>query len=126
MAVVLFSTGNFSYAVSHMDCIIGVGLAHHECEMECCVESDCCTGEELPESAVESIGSEKCCEIHIDQAGPQDYAILQFAKTNEIVKTNPLNTADVFISKKNSEYFNIFTHRFKTTNIYLSVSNLRI
>lgn len=125
--ITLIFSGNFSYALTHIDCLIDNGIAHHKCEMECCKESDCC-GEEEPALPGELIASDEnnCCTVHFDQAVQHDDAILIAAKTSDNIKTDVLKADDGLASIYSSEYFKVITHRFKTTNIYLTVSNLRI
>lgn len=123
----MLTSGNFAYAVTHLDCIVDDGFAHHKCEMECCQESDCCGQEEQQAYSGESITEDgSCCEVHIEQAIEQDFAILQAANTSENIKTDILAVNSNSVTEYKSEYIRVITHRFKTTNIYLSVSNLRI
>lgn len=119
-------TGNFAYAVTHLDCIVD-DVTHHECEMECCKEGNCCSTEEEQTNLAESLASDDmCCEVHIEQAIEQDYAVLLIEKTTEKQFKSSAVTASVTSIQSKQDYTNLITHRFKTTNIYLSVSNLRI
>lgn len=116
-------SGNFSFALTHIDCIIDQ-TAHHKCEMECCKESDCC--EPVENFAKESIADDvTCCEVHVEEAAEPDFAVLHLGSPNDYSKTEILKGLDVIIDHKR-EFTRLITHKLKTTNIYLSVSNLRI
>lgn len=125
MAALVF-TGNFAYALSHLDCVVEEST-HHTCQEECCATSDCCEEESAP-GFMESvtISSEKCCEVHISQAQPQNSAILTLAKNTDNVKTSFVKS-EVSV---HSESIQVFTqlpqYKISSQNIYLSVSNLRI
>ena len=119
-------TGNFAFAVTHLDCMVD-DMAHHECEMECCKEGDCCNEEsEASDFAVKITSDDNCCDVHIEQAAEQDNATITITKTPEKLKYQSLKTDLTADNTYSSEYFGLITHKFKTTNIYLSVSNLRI
>ncbi len=119
-------TGNFAFAVTHLDCMAD-NNAHHKCEMECCIEGDCCPDEEITNSATGAmITGNSCCEVHIEQAVLQDDAILLITKTPDNRKFETLKTGLSVQQDYKQDFTRLTTHRFKTTNIYLSVSNLRI
>jgi hypothetical protein len=122
-AAVLF-TGNFALAVTHLDCIMEEE-AHHKCEMECCAQSDCCESETNEQGAPE-ITAEGCCEVHIEQAVHQDYTLPLISKNPDKLKYEIAKSGISSECEFKTAYFSLVTHQFKTTNIYLSVSNLRI
>lgn len=73
-----------------------------------------------------TISSEKCCEVHIDEARAQDYAVLLISKSLDKAKYGFVKS-DI---KSHIEVRQAFTilpvQKISSTDIYLSVSNLRI
>lgn len=123
-AAVLF-TGNFAFALSHLDCIMEEE-AHHKCEMECCAQGDCCESEAAEQTSAATISGDKCCEVHIEQAVHQNYTLPLLTKNPDKLKYEIAKSGFSSECEFKTGYFSIVTHQFKTTNIYLSVSNLRI
>jgi hypothetical protein len=122
-AAMLFS-GNFAFAVSHIECSMDEA-AHHKCKKECCQESDCCAENTGNLAGIEAVFSDDiCCEVHVEQAVEQDYAVLIFVKTFDNVKHDGLKTESGI--QPAFKPVKIITHKPETVNIYLSVSNLRI
>ncbi len=128
LASALLFTGNFAFAVSHLDCMVD-NMAHHECEMECCKESDCCPEESETSdfAAVKITSNDNCCDVHVEQAAEQDNAIVLPVVSLDKLKSGLLKSTEAAPETEYIQnYTKLFTHKFQTTNIYLSVSNLRI
>jgi hypothetical protein len=125
LVIAMLFTGNFAFAISHIDCMVEE-TTHYTCEMECCQEDDCCDSGENSNSEAVILSGDNCCEVHIEQAVEQDYALLLIAKTTEKQKYETLK-ADLNIqSAHKPDYNGSITYKFISTNIYLAVSNLRI
>lgn len=122
LTAVLLTSGNFAFAVSHADCFSDE-TGHHKCEMECCKEGDCCAEDGKAVEITDQSGG--CCETHIEQAVEQEDAVLIVNNKVDIQKLS-LCTPGICISIYSSEDFSVITHKFKTTNIPIVVSNLRI
>ncbi len=124
LAVLIPVTGNFAVAFMHLQCRIN-DSSHSTCEMECCAEDSCCEVED--ESAVKITDENgSCCETHIEQAVEQDNAVLVINNPGDnlkySVRTFTLCSDNILCS----EGFSEITHKFKTTNIPIEFSNLRI
>lgn len=94
--------------------------------MECCIQSNCCELELSITVSPEILSdNEGCCIIHIEEVSAQNFVL-------PVIKLN---------SDKNKIYFNVsvlpielisgnaiipVTQKLKTSDIYLTVSNLRI
>jgi hypothetical protein len=90
--------------------------------MECCQQSDCCSEEE---KAVEIKDDDGCCDVHVEQSTETEYPLPVINNTVEKIKTEPLKI-NYSASELSSENFSLTSHKFKTSYIYLTVSNLRI
>lgn len=118
----MLTSGNFAYAVSHSDCLSDE-TGHHKCEMECCIEKDCFTEDQKAAAITDE--SSGCCQTHIEKAVEQEDAVLIVNKTGDVQK-HPVCSLGVCISIFSSLDFSVVTHKFKTTNIPVEFSNLRI
>jgi hypothetical protein len=122
-ALVMLAGGNFIYAVAHGDCVQVEG-GYISCEMECCKENPC-LDDLLDKTEKIKDDSKSCCQLHIEQAVEQDITMPVISKTSELTKIIlaapelQLTSIDTFGSPQ-------VIHKFKTTNIFLTVSNLRI
>ena len=112
-------TGNFAYA-----------LTFEKCEMECCGEKSCCddgTEETSGNNAVKITSVEDtCCEVYIEQAVEPDHATLIVTKTTNNPNSEAVKIGITVHVDHQQDYTRAITHKFRTSNIYLSVSNLRI
>jgi hypothetical protein len=123
LSAVLLTTGNFALAISHADCFSDES-GHHKCGMECCKEGDCCTEEQGTVKITDENGS--CCETHVEQSAEQDNALLNVNGKNENIKQSFQFFSLYSLVSYSSGDFSVITHKFKTTNIPVAVSNLRI
>lgn len=122
IALVMLSGGNFAYALAHGDCIINSN-GHQTCEMECCKESDCCK-DDSKTVLIKDVGN-SCCVVHTEQSLEQDYRMPIISQKPELAKAF-FNTIDVTDNISTSIRYIQVSHKFITTNIFLTVSNLRI
>jgi hypothetical protein len=125
LSLVIFSGGNFAFAISHFDCTTSNDI-HLKCEMECCQQSDCCKQD--PASAVSPeilSDNDGCCVIHIEEASAQNL-VLPVIKLNSDKNKIYLNVSVLPAEMLLGKTFIPVTQKFKTSNIYLTVSNLRI
>lgn len=124
LSFVLLTSGNFAFAVSHLECI-GDEAGHHKCEMECCQKDDCCTGEGGQKAVEIKDENGSCCEVHIEKSMEQDITL-------PVITAGPEknNIEFIVLTLKphilNSQFFPVIIHKLKTTNIFLTISNLRI
>ncbi len=124
LSLLLLSGGNFAFALTHGDCII-VSNEHSTCEMECCLEIPCGDEENNGEVQIKDV-SYLCCNVHIEQNMQQDYY------TMPLISKTTYPAKIILFSTINSQNFNslnvpiLIIQNFKTTNIFLVVSNLRI
>ncbi|MBL8016705.1 MAG: hypothetical protein JNK43_05490 [Ignavibacteria bacterium] len=123
IALLILSGGNFVYALAHGDCIIGEH-GHTTCEMECC-KTDPCADDEADGTVKIVDESSSCCKTHIGQAAQQDTPVLTHAEKTFVSKFI-VNTGDTKITLPDTGLFRRVIHKFKTTNILLSTSILRI
>ena len=123
VALLILSGGNFVYAIAHGDCIIGEH-GHSTCEMECCKTDPC--AEDEADGTVKIVGeSDSCCKTHIGQAAEQDTPVLLHVNKTVIAKFF-VNACQLEITLPGSDVYRRVIHKFKTTNILLSTSILRI
>jgi hypothetical protein len=93
--------------------------------MECCVQSDCCEGE-LSIVQTETISSnDGCCVVHIEEASVQNFVLPVITLNSDKSKIH-FNVSVLPVELFSGNAFIPVTHKLKTTNIYLTVSNLRI
>jgi len=123
ISLLILSGGNFIYAIAHGDCIIG-DHGHTTCEMECC-KSDPCAEDEADGTVQIVDESNSCCKTHIGQAAQQDTPVLIHAEKTFIAKVI-VNTGDNKVTLPDTGLFRRIIHKFKTTNILLTTSILRI
>jgi hypothetical protein len=121
--VVVLTSGDFAFALSHSDCFSGES-GHHKCEMECCTEADCCAEEQGTIQITDD--SDGCCETHIEQAVEQDLAVLLINKVSEYQSQSERSFSINELNDYVSYDYSVLTHKFKTSNIFLELSNLRI
>ena len=121
LALGMLTSGNFAYVILHGECITEEST-HHKCEMECCQESDCCEGED---NAVEIKNGDNCCEVHVETSQEQNYPLPPLNKTPEKQKIDVIKL-NLSSANFDSQYQVLTTHKLKTTNIFLELSNLRI
>jgi len=114
VATMLF-TGNFAFAIAPLDC-----------EMECCEANSCEIEENADSVATPVFSNDNCCVVYIEQAVEQDHAILLIAKNFNNPNYENFKIGLTILPEYKQDYIRLITHKFKTTNIYLSVSNLRI
>ncbi|MCC6865523.1 MAG: hypothetical protein IT280_05125 [Ignavibacteria bacterium] len=121
-AFILLTGGNFAYALAHSDCIL-VDEGYITCEMECCKKNPCI--EDFKDIPVIKDNSKSCCQLHIEQTVEQDITMPVVTKTADISKfifsEHELNLTSIDIVGSPQ-----VIHKFKTSNIFLTVSNLRI
>lgn len=116
LAAAMLFTGNFIYAFTPTGC-----------EMECCKEKNSSKSKEILNSdAVFIVNDDNCCDVYIEQAVEQDHAILIITKTINNPNTEAVKMSISEQPEYKQDYTRSLTHKYKTTNIYLSVSNLRI
>ncbi len=123
ISVLILSGGNFVYAIAHGDCIIGEH-GHTTCEMECC-KTDPCAEDEADGTVKIVDESDSCCKTHIGQATEQDTPVLIHAEKTFISKFI-VNTGNPEMNLPDTDIFRRVIHKFKTTNILLTTSILRI
>ncbi len=122
-AFIMLAGGNFAYAIATWDCT-RVNNGYITCEMDCCKENPCLE-EEAKDVHVIKDDSKSCCQLHIEQSVEQELSMPVINKTSELSKfiiaapELQLTSIDTFGSRQ-------VIHKFKTTNIFLTVSNLRI
>ncbi len=122
-AIVMLAGGNFIYAIAHGDCVQVAG-GYISCEMECCKESPCIE-DLLDKTEKIKDDSRSCCQLHIEQSVEQELTMPVPNKTSELSKV--LFSAPVLITTtEDTSGSPQVIHKFKTTNIFLTVSNLRI
>lgn len=126
LAAALVFTGNFAYALSHMECVVEEST-HHACEDDCCATTSCCDEESAP-GFMESLtlSSEKCCEVHIIEAQPQNFAVITFNKAADNIKTGFVKSEISVHIESLRSFAELPAYKISSNNIYLSVSNLRI
>lgn len=123
IAFILLSGGNFAYAIAHSDCI-QVSNGYISCEMDCCKETPCSEDENAGKVIIKD-DSKSCCQLHIEQTVEQDLTLPVILKKTEISKLFTFNL--IQISKLNeSTGFVQVIHKFKTSNILLTTTILRI
>lgn len=123
ITLLLLSGGNFVFALAHGDCIIDSN-GHISCEMESCYEIPYDDEENNGEVQIKN-DSYSCCNVHIEQSLKQVFTLRIIAKKPELSKTFLFNINTASILNVSSRFFPVF-EKFKTTNIFLVVSNLRI
>jgi hypothetical protein len=124
LSLLILMMGNFSYAITHLDCEIDNDL-HRLCETECCSESACFEIENY-ESSVNFSDDKKCCEIHEDKKIEADHSFPPVKQFTEKVKIENTFTNIKSSISETPNSFSLITHKLKTTNIYLTISSLRI
>jgi hypothetical protein len=123
IALVLLSGGNFAFALAHSDCFISA-KGHITCEMECCKENPCAEEENQGEVQIND-DSDSCCKIHIEQSMEQDITLPVIAKNPEHSKTFLYFINPSVIVNQTTGLLPVI-HKFKTSNILLITSILRI
>ncbi|MEO8514917.1 MAG: hypothetical protein ABI543_15265 [Ignavibacteria bacterium] len=123
IAFILLSGGNFAFAISHGDCIF-VNHGYITCEMECCDEVPC---EDEAQSGIVVIkdDSKSCCEVHLEQSMEQDITMPVIAKKQDLSKTLIINLSPAAVFFQSTGIMPVI-HKFKTSNILLFTSILRI
>jgi len=116
-------TGNISYAVSHLDCAIEEDI-HHKCSSNCCEMDETCESSEKDSNDKNTVEKD-CCDIHESDQPNHQYTFP--ASINVISNLFP----EVYTTSENPVITELqgFTYailKFDSSNIYLSVSNLRI
>jgi hypothetical protein len=124
LSLLILMTGNFTYAITHLDCEIDNDL-HRLCEMECCSESACFESENY-EISVNVSDDKKCCEIHEDKTIEADHSLPPVKQFTEKVKFGNTFTNIKSSISATPNSFCLITYKLKSTNIYLTVSSLRI
>lgn len=94
--------------------------------MECCQQSDCCEPDHAITVSPETLSdNDECCVVHIEEAAEQDFVLPVITVNTEKNKIHFIGT--ILPAKLSSGNVILpVTHKLKTTNIYLTVSNLRI
>lgn len=122
-ALIMIAGGNFINAIVHGDCI-QVDGGYISCEMECCKKNPC-IADYLNSEVIIKDDSRTCCNLHIEQSLEQNGTIPAVTVNNDVLRTL---ISSIVINKpvtESADYSSII-HKFKTTNIFLRVSNLRI
>ena len=124
LALIILIMGNFSYALGHIDCIIGHEM-HLECEMECCEESAGCFEEQ--NSSVELTDENGgCCDTHVEQSKEKDDAVPIVIKPKHNLR-HSTGLFNIHLSNLNCvQAFCMITHKFKFTDTIVAFSILRI
>ena len=123
IAFILLSGGNFAFALAHGDCIM-VENGYITCEMECCEEAPC-VEDVTGEKELIKDDSKSCCQIHIEESMEQDVTLPVVVKKPEISKIYSFNIcSDIFLNISSALVPVI--HKFKTSNIFLITTSLRI
>jgi len=119
----MMAGSNFAYALATWDCI-RVDNGYITCEMECCKENPC-LDDESKDIPVIKDDSKSCCQVHVEQSTEQDISMPVLNKTFDISKFI-IAAAELKLISTDSFGSRQVIHKFKTTNIFLTVSNLRI
>ena len=106
----------------HLDCNVDSHV-HITCEMECCRTDKCCETAGNIENI--SDGKELCCEVHLETAVNQDSPLLVINKYADRQKLLSVKTNNESVSFS-PVIFNINTGSYRSANIFIEVSNLRI
>ncbi len=119
----MLAGGNFTFALAHGDCLISSEM-HITCEMECCKENPCL--EDETEGIIEITDeSNSCCKTHIDEALAGDVSLPVLVNNSENLKSFAwIAGTEYLFSEVNG--FSKILHKYKTTNILLITSVLRI
>lgn len=94
--------------------------------MKCCEESDCCLQETAAGNTPEILkDNDGCCVVHIEEASVQNFVLPVIGASAEKIKMH-FNVSVLPAELFSGNSFTPLTEKFKTSNIYLTVSNLRI
>ena len=123
IAFILLSGGNFAFALAHGDCVM-VENGYISCEMECCEEAPCLE-DEIDSRVLIKDDSKSCCQVHVEQSMEQDITLPVVVKNPEISKIYSFSlSSDIFLNESSALVPVI--HKFKTSNILLITTSLRI
>ncbi len=122
-AFILLSGGNFAYAVSHIDCIF-INNGYITCEMDCCKE-DPCADDENSSKVIIKDDSKSCCQVHIEKSMEQDVSLPVLIKKTENTKVFFFSLISAVTVNESAGFIPVI-HKFKTSNILLTTSVLRI
>jgi hypothetical protein len=122
IAFILLSGGNFAYAIAHGDCV-QVSNGYITCEMECCEDNPCVDDE--GGKVILKDDSKSCCQLHIEQTVEQDLTLPVILKKTEISKLFSFNLISTITLNESTGFVPVI-HKFKTSNILLTTSILRI
>jgi hypothetical protein len=120
----MLSGGNFAWAVSHSDCIT-VKNGYITCEMECCKDTPCLDDFEKKPVQI-SDDSDPCCKLHYEQSTEQDFTMPVLNSPIPEKNKQFVSVIQSYTCSFSSDYFPLVTHKLKTSNIILTISNLRI
>ncbi len=123
IAFLLLSGGNFAFAIAHGDCIM-VENGYITCEMDCCKENPCLE-ENNDGKVIIKDNSKSCCEVHVEKSMEQDVTLPVVLKKSEISKLFSFTLHSTSLVNETSGAIPVI-HKFKTSNIPLINSNLRI
>ena len=123
IAFILLSGGNFAFAIAHNDCIM-VENGYVECEMDCCGENPSLDENTDPKVVIKD-ESRSCCEVHVEKSMEQDVTLPVVLKMSEISKLFSITLSSAALLNENSGAIPVI-HKFKTSNILLTTSILRI
>lgn len=125
LSLVILCGGNFTFALSHFDCTSSNNV-HHKCIMECCKQSDCCEPELAITVSPETLSDNNgCCIVHIEESAEHDLVLRVLAAGTEKNKISFIGSILPIELLSDNSILPV-TRKLKTTNIYLTVSNLRI
>jgi hypothetical protein len=94
------------------------------CEMECCEEAPCLE-DEIDSRVLIKDDSKSCCQVHIEESMEQDITLPVVVKNPEISKIYSFDiSSDIFLGESSGSVPVI--HKFKTSNIILITTSLRI
>ncbi len=119
----MLSGGNFAFALATGDCIF-IDNGYITCEMECCKENPCIEDEDHGKVVIKD-DSKSCCEVHVEKSMERDITLPVIVKKIQISKLFLVNLHSINIINESSAFVPVI-HKFKTTNILLFTSILRI
>jgi len=94
--------------------------------MECCQQSECCKEDPASDVTPQILNdNDGCCVVHIEEASVQNFVLPVITLNSDKSKIH-FNVYVLPIELFSGNAFIPVTHKLKTTNIYLTVSNLRI
>lgn len=92
--------------------------------MDCCKENPCVDDENGSKVIIKD-DSKSCCQVHIEKSIEQDVSLPLLIKKTENTKVFFFNLISTVTVNESSGYIPVI-HKFKTSNILLTTSILRI